>query len=66
MGVILDRPREPEEGEGDDDGADVGQGESVFGFRVAFIFRGEAVVDGVDFGDDEPDGEEESCAGAEV
>lgn len=64
--AVLDRPREPEQRDGDEDGADVGQGEAVFGFAVVVVLAREVVVDGVDLGHEEPDADEEAEARAEV
>ena len=64
--MVLDGPREPEEGYGDDDGADVGEGKAVFGFGLAVVAFREGFVDGVDSGHDEPYREEEAEAGTEV
>jgi hypothetical protein len=55
MGAGLDGPCEPEEARGDEEGADVGEWQAVFGERGRVVFLCELVVDGVDFGDEEPD-----------
>ena len=64
--AVFDRPGEPEERNGDEDGTDVGEGEAVFGFWFGVVPAREGVVDGVDFRDDEPDCDEEAQAGTEV
>ena len=66
MDVALDRPREPEQRQGDEDGADVGEREAELGLCSAVVARGEGVVDAVDAGDQEPDGGEEAEAWGEV
>ncbi len=66
MDVVLHRPGEPEEREGHEDGADVGEREAELRFGDVFVAGGEGVVDGVDAGDEEEDGEEEAEARGEV
>lgn len=66
MHTILYRPRKPEETERDEDGADIGEREAVFGFGFAVVSASEGVVDSVDFGNEEADGEQETEAGTEV
>ena len=66
MHFVLDRPGEDEEGGRDEDGADVGQRESVLWLWSPVVFAAEAVVDGVDLGHEEPDGGQEAEAGTQV
>ena len=64
--MVLDGPREPEEGEGDEDSADIGERKAVFGFRFAIVAFREGFVDGVDPGHNEPYRKEEAQARAEI
>ena len=64
--AVLDQPREDEETRRDEDAADVGEREAVFGQGLAVIARREGVVDGVDAGHEEEDGSEEAEAGPQV
>lgn len=66
MHFVLDRPGEDEQRGGDEDGADVGEGEAVFGFGFSVVLPREVVVDGVDLGHEEPDGRQEAETGAQV
>ena len=66
MNAVFDRPREPEETCGDEDGTDVGERQTVFWFCFVVISVCKGIVDGVDFRYDEPDGDEESEARAKV
>ena len=64
--MVFNRPREPEQRQGNKDGADVGEWEAEFRFRDVVIAGGEGVVDGVDAGDKEPDRNQKANAGGEV
>lgn len=64
--MFLHGPEEAEEGDWDEDGADVGEGEAVFGDRFAFVTFAESLVDAIDLGHEEPDRGQETETGAEV
>lgn len=64
--MILYRPSEPEERQGHEHGADVGEREAELGFGDVFIATCEGVVDGIDAGDEKPDGGEEAEARGEI
>jgi hypothetical protein len=66
MRVQLNRPCEPEQTDGNEDGADVGQGQAVFGLSFAAVAGSEVVVDAVDTRDEEPNCSEEAKTGSEV
>lgn len=64
--MVLDRPCEPEQGQGDEDGADVSKREAEFGFRHIVVAGRERVVDGVDSRDNQPDGKDKADAGSKI
>ena len=47
----FDGPREPEQRQWYEDGADIGEGKAEFGFWDIVVAGGEGVVDAIDFGD---------------
>lgn len=65
-GMVFDRPREPEEPEGDEHAADIRKREAVFGYAFPIISSCEFVVHCIDSGYQEPDGGEETKAWTEV
>ena len=66
MNSVFDRPCEPEKTCRDENGTDVGERQAVFWLCFVVISVCKGIVDGVDFGYDEPDGDEESEARAKV
>lgn len=64
--AVFERPREPEQGRGNQDGADVSKRKAEFGFRDVVVAGCERIVDGVDSGNNQPDGEEKADAGSEI
>lgn len=66
MHFRFDAPREPEERDGDQDGADVGEREAEFRAGLGAVRGGEGPVDRVDARDEKPDCGEEAETRAEV
>lgn len=66
MCAVFNRPREPKERQGNEDGANVSKGESEFGFRGVVVASRERIEGGIDSGNNQPDGEEKADARSKI